>query len=256
MGAVKFLRLQQSERRAGLVSGEHLFGGPAEMIANEFAQNSSKICCHFEISFFEKLFGLQTWPRAEDLSTAYRTTKDEHYVAMAVVSAVVAGFRGCPAKFRHGHKHDVLHAISHISHEGSQRIAKLVEKSGQLSVLIGVVVPASDIRESGFQASVRLNESRDLPQRISKLADILRSVGRSVRRTVDGIDELHRFEGALPLSHELLVWRRRIHAFQNGCHACVTRLKLLKITNRNRVTVSTKRPWHFRTHRNRTKCRG
>ena len=89
---------------------------------------------------------------------------------MAVIGPAVAVFTDGPAEFGHREHDDVAHAIAQIPVERGKRQPQLAESSGELAVartLVHVRVPAAAVREGDLQPHVRLDELRDLQQRLA-----------------------------------------------------------------------------------------
>src|SRR6516165_8876825 len=107
---------------------------------------------------------LEARPFAVNLPSLYGAPKYKHQASVTVVGSVVTVLLRRAAKLRHGHQNDILHAVAHIGRKGRKRRAKLAQHVVQLVRLVLMMIPATDFRESGFHARIRLDEPRDLLQ--------------------------------------------------------------------------------------------
>ena len=89
---------------------------------------------------------------------------------MAVIGSAIAVLGHRPSELRHRQHHDVRHAIAEVAHERGDAAGEVVEPGRDLAVrctFVDVVIPVARLRERDFEADVRLDQLRDLPERLA-----------------------------------------------------------------------------------------
>ena len=124
-----------------------------------------------EVAALVALFGREAGPRAVDLAAADAAAEDEHRVAVAVVGAAVAVLLHRPAELRHReHTMSAMRSPRSVA-SAAMPCAKSSSRAGELAgraALVDVRVPAAELGERDLEADVRLDELRDLPQRLAE----------------------------------------------------------------------------------------
>src|SRR5439155_22036518 len=180
-----------------------------EMTADEFAEDVAIVGRHGEIAAFKKLLFFEAGPFSVNLPALDGAPDDHHEAAMTVIGSTVAVFLDGAAEFGHRDENNIFHSIAHSLAERGNTIRELAQKCRELHRLVPVVIPTSNIGKSHFDARVGFDQTRELLQIASELSrlTIFRNAGKSGRAgrrwrcvlwgILDGLDDLHRFEGIL-----------------------------------------------------------
>src|SRR5215475_11754632 len=115
------------------------------MAADEFAQYGPKIGGNSEVAPLEQLLLLKSRPCSVDFAAGHRATHHHHETAMPMIGAAGAILFNGAAELGHGYNHHVFHAVAKILTEGRDRVGKLIQKIGKLTVLVLMVIPAIDL---------------------------------------------------------------------------------------------------------------
>src|SRR5215472_14720397 len=103
-------------------------------------------------------------------------------------------------------------------------------------------VPAADIGEGNFETDVGFNQTRDLPQAVSKsAARIFRTIGRRITLLLDGLHELDGVESLPARSMQHGVERGFIHAFEPAGAVRIGDLKVAEVIDCDGVIAAANR---------------
>src|SRR5258708_28712237 len=153
-------------------SGEDRAGvGDSQMAAHDFGEYAAEVGGDGEVPPVVALFAREPGPAPVDLPAAdVLSTDDHHGVAVAMVGAAVAVLGDGPSKLAHRQNDDVGHAIAEVPREGREAAREIVEAPRKLAgggSLVHVRVPAARLGEGNLETYVRLDQLRDLPERVA-----------------------------------------------------------------------------------------
>src|SRR5262245_59704789 len=141
------------------------------MPADDLVEDAAEVGGHSQIPAVVALLAGEAGPAAVDPAAAdVLAADDEHRVAVPVVGSAVAVLGHRAPELAHRHDDDVAHAIAEIADEGGDAAAEVVEASAELPrgrSLVHVRVPAACLRERHFETDIRLDELRDLAERLA-----------------------------------------------------------------------------------------
>src|SRR5215831_1069319 len=104
---------------------------------------------------------------------------------MTVIGSLVSVFFHGAPEFRHRDEDDIFHPVAHIANESGEGIPELLQNGVQLPCFVTVMVPATDIGESRFNADVCFDEAGDLLQALTEIALVLSPIGGRVGSAID-----------------------------------------------------------------------